>query len=174
VIRAEKIVAVKQMNEAFAKTPHVILTTFSGLKVNQANELRSKVRNAGGRYTVVKNRLAKRAARGTAVEHLADRLTGPCALAGHETDPVALAKALSEFSKDHPQLELLAAVIDGRELVDKAGVKQLAALPGLPELRAQLLSLIQEPAAQLVRLLATPGGQLARVLDAHREKLEQG
>ena len=83
------------MGEAFAKTPHIVLATFSGLKVNQVNELRTKVRDVGGRYSVIKNRLAKRAAPGTPMEMLADRLTGPCALATHETDPVALAKVLS-------------------------------------------------------------------------------
>ena len=172
MIRSEKVTVVESMQQAFAKTPHVVLATFSGLKVNQVNELRSKVREAGGSYSVIKNRLAKRAAPGTPMELLADRLSGPCALATHESDPVALAKVLFEFGKKNPELEVLAGVIDGKDLLDKAGVKQLSMLPGLPELRAQLLALIQTPATSLVRLLGTPSSQIARAIDARREKLE--
>ena len=172
MIRSEKVTVVESMGQAFAKTPHVVLAAFSGLKVNQVNELRSKVREAGGSYSVIKNRLAKRAAPGTPMELLADRLSGPCALATHESDPVALAKVLFEFGKKNPELEVLAGVIDGKDLLDKAGVKQLSMLPGLQELRAQLLALIQTPATSLVRLLGTPSSQIARAIDARREKLE--
>lgn len=174
MIRADKVTAVERMSELFASAPHVILANFSGLRVNQANELRSRVRDIGGRLTVVKNRLARRAAAGTAVGHLAEHLTGPCVLATHESDPVALAKALSDFSKDNPELKVLAAVIDGRDVMAGEGVKRLAALPGLLQLRALLLAVVQAPAGQLVRLLSTPGAQLARVLDARREQLERG
>jgi len=172
VIRSEKVTAVEEMAEAFAKAPHLVLATFKGLKVNQVNELRSKVRGVGGNYTVIKNRLAKLAAPGTALEKLADQLSGPCALATHESDPVALAKVLSEFGKDNPELVLLAGVVDGKDVIDEAGVKQLASLPSLPELRAQILALVNTPATQLVRLIGTPASQLARAIDARREKLE--
>jgi large subunit ribosomal protein L10 len=121
---------------------------------------------------VIKNRLAKRAAPGTPMEKLVDHLNGPCALATHDTDPVAVAKVISEFGKQNPELEVLAGVVDGRELLDQAAVKQLAKLPGLPELRAQILAMLQTPATSLVRLLGTPGSQLARSIDARREKLE--
>ena len=172
MIRSEKVGVVENMVEAFTKTPHVFLATFSGLKVNQANELRTKVRSVGGRYTVIKNRLAKRAAPGTPMELLADRLTGPCAVAAHESDPVVLAKVISEFGKKNPELKVLAGVVDGKDLLDEAGVKHLSTLPGLPELRAQILAMIQTPATSLVRLLGTPQSQIARAIDARREKLE--
>ncbi len=172
MIRSEKVTVVENLGQAFAKTPHIFLATFSGLKVNQANELRTKVRAAGGSYNVIKNRLARLAAPGTPLELLVDRLAGPCAVATHESDPVVLAKVMSEFGKKNPELKLLAGVVDGKELLDEAGVKQLATLPGLPELRAQLLALIQTPATSLVRLLATPSSQIARSIDARREKLE--
>jgi large subunit ribosomal protein L10 len=171
VNRAEKTAVVEGMREGFEKTPHLILTSFRGLTVNQATALRRKIRGVGGSYKVVKNRLAKRAAGGTGVEFLIQNLSGPCALAGHESDPVALAKALSEFAKENPQLELLAGLVDAREVIDPGGVKQLATLPGLPELRAKLLALIQTPATSLLRLIATPGTQLARVVDARNDSL---
>ena len=170
--RAEKAQMVESLAELFRARPHVVLTDYRGLSANQANELRRKVRGIGGGVMVLKNRLAKRAAEGTALEAIRDQLEGTCALALHETDPVALAKVLGEFSKDNPQLELRAAVVDAKEVLDAEGVKALATLPGLSELRAQLLALFQTPATQLVRLLGTPASQLARAVDARREKLE--
>lgn len=169
--RAEKVANVEEFNRLFSRTPHVIVAGFRGLTVNQANVLRAKVGEAGGQYRVIQNRLAKRAAKGTALEKLSESFAGPCAVALHAEDPVALAKALSDFAKDNPQLELLAGIVDARDEIDADGVKQLASLPGLPELRAQLLALVQTPATMLVRLLATPGTQMARVVDARREKL---
>ena len=171
--RADKVTFVEEMNRSFSEMPHMMVASFRGLTVNQATELRSRVRQAGGRIRVIKNRLARRAAVGTVAEPLVERLSGPCALATHASNPVILAKALSDFSEDNPQIELLAGLVDAKELLDASGVKQLAALPGLDELRAQLLSLFQTPATQLVRLLGTPGSQLARVLDARREEQEQ-
>jgi len=174
VIRSDKVALVEHMQQVFRAAPHVVLATFSGLKVNQAAELRSKLRQAGGRYLVVKNRLARRAASGTAVELVIEHLKGPCALATHPGDPVVLAKALDEFSKSNPELQVVACVVDGKSVLEGAAVKQLAALPGLDQIRAQLLALVQTPATQLVRVLATPGQQLARVVDARRENLEPG
>ena len=166
MIREDKVAAVKKMNEAFQSAPHIILASFRGLTVNQANVLRRKIDGAGGRYSVVKNRLAKLAAAGTHVEKLADKLTGPCALITHDSDPVAVAKALTEFTKDNPQVEVVAAVLDGEAVIDASAVSHLAKLPGMPELRAQLLAMLNTPATTLVRLLGTPASQLARVLDA--------
>jgi len=172
VNRAEKTAFVEQLNQKLGASPHVILAGFRGLSVNQANELRRRIEQVGGSYQVIKNRLAKLAVQGTASEPLSAHFEGPCALATHESDPVALAKALADFAKDNAQLELQAGLVDAKDVIDAAGVKQLASLPGLPELRAQLLALIQTPATTLVRLINTPGSQIARVIDARRE--EQG
>jgi large subunit ribosomal protein L10 len=172
VNRTEKAAHVDELARSLSSVSHVFLARFSGLSVNQATELRSKVREAGGRLRVVKNRLAKRAAAGTAAEQLSGSFTGPCAVATHESDAVVLAKVLSEFAKSNPQLVLVAGVVDTKSLLDVDAVKRLALLPGLNELRGQLLSVIQAPAGRLVRLLATPGAQVARALDARRQKLE--
>lgn len=171
--RAEKTAAVESMATTFQKAPHVFVTDFRGMTVNQSSELRRRIRRAGGTYQVVKNRLAKRAAVGTAAEKVAAHLVGPRAVACHPSDPVVLAKVLSEFTKDNPQLRVVAAVVDAHDVVAAEGIKVLANLPGLPELRAQMLALFLTPATQLVRLVATPGTQLARALDARREKLEK-
>jgi large subunit ribosomal protein L10 len=174
VNRTDKITAVEHLRDTFERNPHLIVTNFRGLSVNKANELRRKIGVAGGSYKVIQNRLAKRAAAGTPAERLVSLLDGPCALASHDSDPIMLAKTLADFSKDNPQLELLAGVVDAKDLLDSAGVKQLAKMPGLLGLRAQLLALIQTPATSLVRLLSTPGAQLARVMDARREGMDEG
>ncbi len=171
--RAEKTQMTETLAGTFRSRPHVVLADYRGLTANEANELRRKVRSTGGTVMVLKNRLAKRAAEGTAVERIRERLRGPCALAVHPSDPVALAKAMDEFARDHPNLRLLAAVVGAQDVLEAAEVKTLAGMPGLPELRAQFLALLQTPATQLARLLGTPAAQVARALDARREKLEE-
>jgi large subunit ribosomal protein L10 len=174
VLRADKVKVVEGLAESFGRKPHIFLTKFSGLTVNQSTELRRKVREAGGSFRVIKNRLAKRASGDTGIARIIDMLAGPCARASHESDPAALAKVLTDFSKNNPQLEIVAGVVDDQHVVDPAGVKRLAVLPSLPELRAQLLAMILSPATSLVRLLNTPAGKIARALDARKEKIAEG
>lgn len=172
--REQKTAAIERMAVTFQKAPHVIVTDFRGMTVNQSTELRRKIRQAGGSYRVVKNRLAKRAAAGTALEKVGAHLVGTRGVACHESDPVLLAKVLAEFARENPKLQLVAGVVDAQEVLGADGIKTLATLPGLPELRARFLALLQTPATQLVRLLSTPASQVARALDARREKLEAG
>jgi large subunit ribosomal protein L10 len=174
VNRTEKTSVVETLQERFRTTPHVILADYKGMTAGQATDLRRKIRVVGGTYMVLKNRLARRGSEGTSVAKIADRLKGTCGLAAHPTDPVALAKVVSDFAKDNPQLKLIACVVDAKDVYGAEGVKQLAALPGRQELRATLLALINTPATQLVRLINTPAGQVARAIDARREKLEGG
>ena len=145
---------------------------FRGLDVPSVTEFRRKVKAAGSRYRVVKNSLALRAAKGTPLESLGDKLVGTTGIAYTGDDPVALAKVLVDFAKDHPALALKVGVVSGSQLLDAAGVKNLSTMPGLPEMRARLLGLLQAPASQLVRLLSTPATQLAQVLKAHQDKEE--
>jgi large subunit ribosomal protein L10 len=174
VNRTEKTTVVESLAERFRATPHVILADYKGMTAGQATELRRKIRVVGGTYMVLKNRLARRGAEGTSVGKIADRLKGTCGLAAHASDPVILAKVVSEFAKENPQLRLVACVVDAKDVYGADAIKQLASLPGRDELRAQLLSLINTPATQLVRILNTPGGMVARAIDARREKLEGG
>jgi len=172
VRRTEKIAAIEQLSGRFREAPHVFVTSFSGMTVRQATELRKRIRAAGGTYQVVKNRLAKRATAGTAMEPLAPSLTGPRAVAFHETDPLVLARVLSEFAANNPQLEIIAGVIDAKSVLDPARVNALAKLPGLPELRARLLCVIQTPATMLARMIAAPATQVAGVIAARNRKME--
>ena len=170
--RTEKAQLIEELHKELESSPHAVLVDFRGLSVPAVTEFRRKMKAAGSHYRVVKNSLALRAAKGTALEKLGDKLQGTTGIAYTKDDPVALAKVLVDFAKDHPQLAVKMGVVSGSQLLDANGVKSLSTMPGLPELRSRLLGLLQAPATQLVRLLGTPATQLARVLQAHQEKTE--
>ena len=171
--RTEKQQLIDELHKEFKASPHAVLVDFRGLSVPAVTEFRRKVKAAGSHYRVVKNSLALRAAKGTPLESLGDKLVGTTGIAYSGDDPVALAKVLVDFAKDHPALALKVGVVSGSQMLDAAGVKNLSTMPGLPEMRARLLGLLQAPASQLVRLLNTPATQLAQVMKAHQDK-EQG
>jgi large subunit ribosomal protein L10 len=170
--RTEKQQLIDELHGEFKGSAHAVLVDFKGLSVPAVTEFRKKVKQAGSRYRVVKNSLALRAVKGTPLEKLGEKFEGTTGVAYTGDDPVALAKVLVDFAKDHPALSLKGALVSGDQILDAAGVKALSTMPGLPELRAKLLGLLQAPASQLVRLLSTPATQLVRVLKAHEEKLE--
>jgi large subunit ribosomal protein L10 len=170
--RTEKQTLIDELHGEFKASPHAILVDFRGLTVPAVTEFRRKVRQSGSRYRVVKNSLALRAIKDTALEGLQSKFEGTTGVAYTGTDPVVLAKVLVDFAKDHPSLVVKAGVVSGSQMLDAAGVKALSTMPSLPELRAKLLGLLKAPASQLVRLLNTPAAQLARVLKARQEKEE--
>ena len=170
--RTEKQELIDDLHQEFGQSPHAILVDFRGLSVPAVTEFRRKVRQSGSRYRVVKNSLALRALKDTPLAPLGPKFENTTGVAYTGKDPVALAKTLIDFAKDHPQLVVKAGVVSGSQVLDAEGVKALSAMPGLPELRARLLGMLNAPASQLVRLLNTPGGQLARVLKAHQDKQE--
>jgi len=170
--RTEKQQMIDELHKELEASPHAVLVDFRGLSVPAATEFRKRMRASGSRYRVVKNSLALRASKGTALERLEAKFEGATGIAYTGDDPVAMAKVLVDFAKDHPALSVKAGVVAGSQVLDAAGVKALSTMPGLPELRARLLGLLQAPATQLVRLLGTPGSQLARVMKAHQDKLE--
>jgi large subunit ribosomal protein L10 len=167
--RTEKQTLIDGLHEEFGKSPHAILVDFRGLSVPAVTEFRRKVRQSGSRYRVVKNRLALRAVKATPLEKLAEKFENTTGVAYNSTDPVALAKVLIDFAKDHPQLKVKAGV-SGSQMLDAEGVKALSAMPSLPELRSRLLGLLNAPASKLVRLLNAPAGKLVRVMAAKQEK----
>jgi large subunit ribosomal protein L10 len=168
--RTEKQALIDDLHQEFDRSPHAILVDFRGLSVPAVTEFRRKVKQAGSRYRVVKNTLALRAAKGTPLEKLGPQFDNTTGVAYTGSDPVALAKTLMDFAKDHPQLVVKGGLVSGEQILGPEGVKALSTMPSLPELRAKLLGLLQAPASSLVRLLNTPASQLARVLKAHQEK----
>jgi large subunit ribosomal protein L10 len=167
--RAKKPQVVSDLNAVFNEVSVVVVTRNLGLTVAQSTTLRNKMRDAGATYKVTKNSLAKIATKGTVYESISDMLTGPIALASSK-DPVAAAKVVAEFAKTNDKLEIVGGAM-GSTLLDADGVKALATMPSLDELRAKLVGLIQAPATKIVQIIQAPAGQIARVLSAHAEKL---
>ena len=166
--RAQKAELVAELQSTFKGTSVVIVTRNLGLTVAQSTALRLKMRDAGASYKVSKNKLARIAVEGTPYTALNDLLVGPTALST-STDPVAPAKVIVEFAKTNDKLEIIGGAM-GDTLLDVAGVKALAELPSLDELRAKIVGLIQAPATKIVQIVQAPAGQLARVFAAYAAK----
>jgi large subunit ribosomal protein L10 len=166
--RAQKRESVAALKRTFTETNVVVVTRNLGLTVAQSTDLRTKMRDAGAAYKVTKNTLTLIALEGTPYAPLSDLMTGPTALAT-SADPVAAAKAAVDFAKTNDRLEIVGGAM-GATVLDAAGIKALAALPSLDELRARIVGLIQAPATKIVRTIAEPGGQLARVIGAYAAK----
>ena len=170
--RTEKEEVIGELHAKMAKARAAIVAEPRGLNVETITALRKKLRDNQVEYRVVKNTLAARAAKGTPVEVVADKFVGPTAIVMSYGDVVAPAKLLAEFMKDRENFTIRAAVVEGK-LVDAKGVAALARLPGLNELRAQILGMITQPATKIARIVGTPAQQLARVLGARKEQLEK-
>ncbi|MEZ0495011.1 50S ribosomal protein L10 [Sphingomonas sp. IW22] len=166
--RSQKTEAVAELNRTFNEVAVVVVTRNLGMTVAQSTQLRNKMREAGASYKVSKNRLAKIALEGTDYAGISDLLTGPVALAT-STDPVAAAKVVSDFAKTNDKLEIVGGAM-GKQVLDAEGIKALASLPSLDELRAKLIGLVQAPATKLATITQAPAAQIARVLAAYAEK----
>jgi large subunit ribosomal protein L10 len=166
--RAQKAELVASLNQSLAETAVVVVTRNLGMTVAQSTALRNKMRDAGASYKVTKNRLAKLAIEGTPYVIVGDMLTGPTALAT-SPDPVAAAKVAVEFAKTNDKLEIVGGAM-GDTRLDADGVKALATLPSLDELRAKIVGLVQAPATKVVQIIQAPAGQLARVFGAYAAK----
>ncbi len=156
------------LKEVFSDASSVVVTLNHGLTVAEITDLRNRMKEAGGQVKVAKNRLARLALEGTPKEALGDCFKGPTVMM-YSADPVVAPKIVAEFAKKNDKLEIVGGSLD-ESILDANGVKALAELPSLDELRAQLLGLIQSPAQKIASVLQAPGGQIARVLNARAEK----
>jgi len=163
--RSQKTEAVAQLNAVFNEVGVVVVTRNLGMTVAQSSELRNKMREAGASYKVAKNRLAKLALKDTDYVGLEEFLSGPTALAWSE-DPVAAAKAAVDFAKSNDKLEIVGGSM-GTQVLDEAGVKALASMPSLDELRGTLVGLINAPATKIAQVVNAPANKLARVFGAY-------
>ena len=166
--RSQKAELVDQLKQVFSETSVVVVTRNLGLSVAQSTDLRLKMRDAGAQFKVAKNRLALIALEGTKYGPIGDMLTGPTALAT-STDPVAAAKVAVEFAKSNDRLEIVGGAM-GDTVLDVAGIKALAELPSLDQLRGTLVGLIQAPATKIARIVSEPGAMIARVTGAYAAK----
>ena len=168
--RSQKEKLVSSLNDALSGTACVVITHQSGLTVAEVTTLRRRMREAGASFKVTKNRLARLALQGTKFEQLSPLFTGPTAIA-YSKDPVAAARVAVEFANTNDKLTIVGGALDAQRL-DAAGVKALATMPSLDELRGKLIGMLQTPATRIASVLQAPGGQVARVLSAYAKKGE--
>ena len=164
VTKAKKSEQIQKLSSDLQNVGSMIIGTFGKLTVAQDFELRKTVRGAGGKYHVVKNTLAERAAKGTKVEEALKDLKGVTSIAYTEGDPVALAKALQKYVADNPEFTFKAGVLEGR-VISINEIKALATMPGKEEIYAKLLFLINAPAQRLVTAMNAVGRNLAVVVN---------
>jgi len=162
--REDKRKEAESLRGELSKTDHLFVTGFEKLKVDQDYQLRKAIRAAGGRYRVIKNNLAEKAAEGTKAQDLLKGLVGMTSLAYTEADPIALAKALTSYAKENPGFTFKAGMVEGRA-IDIRAIQDLASLPSREEMLGKLLFLIQAPAQRLVSALGGVARQLAVVVD---------
>src|SRR5580692_3395227 len=170
--RAGKSEAVTALGEVFKTTKVVVVAHYAGLTVAQMQTLRRQMKQAGASVKVAKNRLAKIALEGTDVASIAPLLKGP-ALIAFSGDPVAAPKVAVDFAKTHQRFVILGGAM-GTTALDPNGVKALAALPSLNELRAKLLGLLQAPATKIAQVVNAPAAKVARVVQAYASKSGEG
>ena len=166
--RSQKAELIASLNKTFQSAELVIVTQQTGLTVAEITDLRRQMRAAGAGFKVAKNRLTQRALEGTRFQPLADLFKGPTALA-YSKDPVAAAKVTVGFADKNEKLKIVGGSLGERKL-DLAGIKALATLPSLPEMRARVAGLIAAPATRLATVVRAPAAQLARVVGAHARK----
>ena len=166
--RAEKKEAVATLNEVFKTTSVVVVAHYSGLTVAQMQNLRKRMRDAGAKVQVAKNRLVKIAIEGTTSASISGLMTGPTLIA-YSDDPVAAPKVVTAFAKDNDKLVILGGAM-GQTALNPDSVKSLATMLSLDELRATIIGLIQAPATKLAQLQTAPAAKLARVFAAYADK----
>ena len=168
--RAAKKDAVEALNGLFKTTSVAVVAHYSGLTVAQMQKLRMQMKQAGAKVKVAKNSLAKIALDGTDVAVVAPLLKGPTVIA-YSGDPVAAPKVASDFAKANGKFVILGGAM-GKTALNPDGVKALAALPSLDELRAKILGLLVAPATKIAQLSTAPAAKLARVIQAYASKSE--
>lgn len=163
--KSQKKELVSFMHDVMSDAASVVVVNYTGLTVAEMTDLRAQMSEAGASFKVTKNRLTRLALKETDYEGIADLFTGPTAI-GYASDPVASAKVLAKYAKGNEKLEILGGGM-GSTVLDVDGIKALASLPSLDELRGKLVGLLQAPATKIAGLTQAPAGQLARVFGAY-------
>ncbi|MEJ0025301.1 MAG: 50S ribosomal protein L10 [Rhizomicrobium sp.] len=166
--KAEKAEVVEELKGVFANAGSLVVAHYTGMTVAQMNDLRGRMRAAGASFRVSKNRLAVRALQGTPVEGISHLFKGPTGIA-YSNDPVAASKVAVAYAKDNEKLVILGGSV-GTTALDAEGVKALATLPSLDELRGKLVGLILAPATKIAGVVQAPAASLARVIAAYSKK----
>jgi len=168
VERSEKEQLVTSLHETLKKAELVVITQQSGLTVAEVTNLRRQMRQAGAGFKVTKNRLARLALEGTKFEGLSSMFTGPTAIA-YSADPIAAAKVAVTYANSNNKLTIVGGAMAG-QVLDPSGIKALATLPSLDQLRGKIIGILVTPATRIATVLQAPAAQLARVLKAYASK----
>jgi large subunit ribosomal protein L10 len=171
VKRSDKKEFVQKLKEEIDISSSVIVAHYSGLTVNESEQLRAEMRNNGAKFKVTKNRLTKLALEQTRFKVIADLFTGPTAIA-YSDDPVAPAKVAVSFEKKLEKFKIIGGGYDG-EKIDLEKINFLATLPSMDELRGKIVGLISAPAQKIASIVKEPAGQMARLVSAQSKILEK-
>ena len=166
--RAGKKELIDTLHASLKDTGTIVVAHYAGMTVAHMTEFRKRVKEAGGSVKVTKNRLAKLALKDTDASGIIDLFKGPTVVA-YSKDPVTAARISVKYAKDNDKLVILGGTM-GKNVLDPQGVKALAELPSLDELRARLIGLLNAPATKIARTVMEPGAQLARVIQAMASK----
>ena len=162
--KQKKAEQVTKLAAELESSTSAIVGTFAKLTVSQDYALRKTIREAGGKYRVLKNKLAARASKGTKVEAALQGLKGVSSVAYTSGDPVALTKAISTWVAENAEFTFKLGIVDGK-VINIDEIKQLATMPGREELFAKLLFLINSPGQRLATVIAATGRDLAVVVN---------
>tara|TARA_Y100000590_G_scaffold393418_1_gene471693 strand:- start:592 stop:1128 length:537 start_codon:yes stop_codon:yes gene_type:complete len=168
VDRTQKENIVSNLKKDFEESNLLVVTHYSGLNVNEIEELRSEMREANAKFKVTKNRLTKLALPGTTFESVADLFNGPTAIA-YSQDPIQAAKVAVNYSKKNKKLIIIGGSFEGKK-IDEKQVRFLASLPSLDEVRSTLISLLQVPGSKIASIIIAPGTKVVRAIDAYAKK----
>jgi large subunit ribosomal protein L10 len=166
--RAQKAESIETLKGVFEGAGAVVVTHYLGLTVAEMTDLRGRLRKEGATLKVVKNTLVQKALDGSVGEAGDALFTGPVAIA-YAPDPVSAAKVSTQYAKENEKFTVVGGLM-GQTVLDQSGIKALATLPSLDELRARIVGLIQAPATKVAGVLQAPAGQLARVFGAYAAK----
>ncbi len=166
--RAQKAESIEALKGVFEGAGAVVVTHYLGLTVAEMTDLRGRLRKEGATFKVVKNTLVRKALDGSVGEAGEALFTGPVGIA-FAPDPVSAAKVATQFAKDNEKFTVVGGLM-GQTVLDQAGIKALATLPSLDQLRAKLIGLVQAPATKVAGVLQAPAGQIARVIGAYAAK----
>lgn len=168
MIRSEKVNAVNELEQLYRNNSAIIVTHYHGLTVEAVTKLRNNLRKDGAKFKVVKNTLAKIAAKQAGIANVDSLFKGPVAIA-YSQDSVATAKAVSEFAKTNSAFKVVGGILDSN-VVDHKMVDHLSKLPSLKELQATIVGILQAPARKVIGVTSAPASQLARVFAAYSNK----
>ena len=150
---------IEKMSSQFDKSEAVIVTHYQGLTMQQLDDLRSRMREHGIQFKITKNRITKHAQKKTRCKELSDLFSGPTAVALSE-DAITSAKILTKFSKENSKLKILGGIM-GSDILDVAGVQNVATLPTLDEARAKIVGILRSPAQKIASILLAPASKIA-------------